>query len=390
MEIKHLTEEQYIDSMKLSMYAFQYKIKDEDIEGRKERLKYHRILGIYEEEQLAAKLHIIPLEIMVSTKKWKMGGIAGVATFPEYRRKGYVKALITEALKQMKEEGEIVSLLHPFDISFYRNYGWEIFTDNKKITIENKDLQFHGNPGGYVKRYDKETHHKEIEEVYDKYASQFSGMLVRETEWWKLSVYHDSQMAVYYNENHEATGYLLFNVSDRKMDVQEIAALNQEAREGLWNFICQHDSMVDQVSILVSVHEHFPYFIHQPKQKSEVYPYFMARIVDAEACLKKYSFSHTDEQIFLHIDDSYAPWNNGSYLIGNEEIKVYKNKPGSTCAQPPQRGIKLNINALTAMLFGYKRPADLYSMGYLQGSQSEVNVLEKMISPVKPFFYDFF
>ncbi|WP_338000911.1 hypothetical protein [Neobacillus terrae] len=38
--------------------------------------------------------------------------------------------------------------------------------------------------------------------------------------------------------------------------------------------------MVDTVALLVSVHAPFPYFLKQPKQKTEVFPYFMARIVD--------------------------------------------------------------------------------------------------------------
>ncbi|WP_052352827.1 GNAT family N-acetyltransferase [Neobacillus dielmonensis] len=36
-----------------------------------------------------------------------------MATFPEYRRTGHVKALITDALKQVKDKNQIVSLLAP-------------------------------------------------------------------------------------------------------------------------------------------------------------------------------------------------------------------------------------------------------------------------------------
>ncbi|MBS4213970.1 GNAT family N-acetyltransferase [Neobacillus rhizophilus] len=74
----------------------------------------------------AAKLHIIPLSIYIKDAEWNMGGIAGAATYPEYRRTGYVKSFILESLKQMRDNVQIVSLLHPFDIGFYRKYGWEI------------------------------------------------------------------------------------------------------------------------------------------------------------------------------------------------------------------------------------------------------------------------
>ncbi|MEH7301975.1 GNAT family N-acetyltransferase, partial [Neobacillus drentensis] len=60
MDIKILTEDDFLESLKLSEYAFQYKIADERISARKDMLKKHKILGIKEQENLAAKLHIIP------------------------------------------------------------------------------------------------------------------------------------------------------------------------------------------------------------------------------------------------------------------------------------------------------------------------------------------
>ena len=391
MEIIKLTAEQYQDSMELSMYAFQYKIKDEDIPKRKEMLKNHKILGVYQQEQLAAKLHIIPLEIIMPGGPWKMGGIAGVATYPEFRRKGLVNALLKEALREIKEEGQIVSFLHPFDIAFYRKFGWEIFTENRQITIQCKDLQFVGKANGTINRFSKETHTREIEDIYHSYATRFTGMLARDRDWWNHNIYQDEKVAVYYDENNnEAKGYILYKIKDRKMDVQELVVLNQEAREGLWNFVCQHDSMVDTVTLLVSVHDPFPYFLKQPKQKTEVYPYFMARIVDAEECLKRYVFRQGSESVFIHLEDDIAPWNNGSYLIGGTEVKVFKEKSGSTCTHRPKKGISLNINTLTAILFGYKRPNELFELGYIEGNSSEVDKLEHIIPYMKPFFYDFF
>jgi predicted acetyltransferase len=216
------------------------------------------------------------------------------------------------------------------------------------------------------------------------------GMLVRDDKWWKNNVYGDAQIAVYFNENAEAKGYLLYNIKERKMDVQELVYVNNEARCGLWNFICQHDSMVEEVTILTSTHENLPFILHQPKVKMEVSPYFMARIVDVEKCLDKYQFQSGPEKVFLHIEDSYAPWNNGSYLIGNSELKVFKEKQGSNCVQPPQRGIRIDINSLAAILFGYKRPLELYEMGYLKGSEMEAAIFEKLVPLNKPYFYDFF
>jgi len=391
MLVTEVREDEYLESIKLSMYAFQYKIADSDIPAKKEMVKNHKILGIWDEDILAAKLHIIPLTVHMNEDEWKMGGIAGVATYPEYRRNGYVKTLILDSLKHMRENAQIVSLLHPFDISFYRRFGWEIFSEQKKITIENKDLKFLESQQGFIKRYSKETHNEEIEKIYQQFCIQYTGMLKRETNWWKHHVYDgDSQLAVYHDSENEAKGYILYRVKERKMDVQEMAAMDQEARVGLWNFICQHDSMVETVTITLASQDPFPYFLPQPKVKTELHPYFMARVVDAEECLRKFPFMPGNELLFLHLEDSHAPWNNGSYLIGNGEIKVFKEKAGGQCVHPPKKGIRLNINSLSAILFGYKKPMELFEMGYLKGSEMEIELFEKMIPSIKSSFFDFF
>lgn len=390
LEIKELNEKDYLESMNLSMYAFQYKIPEENVPARMEMLKQHKVIGVWDENILAAKLHIIPYHIFMNGHEWKMGGIAGVAAYPEYRRNGYVKRLIIDALKRMKEESQIVSLLHPFDIGFYRKFGWEVFTENKKILIEKKDLKFLLNQPGAIKRFTKESHHPDIESVYAEFSKKYMGMLVRDTMWWKNNIYDDGQIAVYYNENNEAMGYIVYEVKERKLDVQELVPLNHGARIGLWNFICQHDSMVESVSILTSNHEGLPFIVQQPKLKMEVTPYFMGRIVDAEQCLQRYQFNAITKKVFLHLEDDYATWNNGSYLISNGEVKVYKEKTGSNCTQPPQRGVRLDINSLTAIVFGYKRPSELFELGCIKGHEAEIAVLEELIPMNKPYFYDFF
>lgn len=74
-----------------------------------------------EDGEVAAKAHLIPFEIYLEGEPLRMGGIGSVATYPEYRRQGYVKGLLTHLLAVMKEEGQTVSMLHPFSVSFTAN-----------------------------------------------------------------------------------------------------------------------------------------------------------------------------------------------------------------------------------------------------------------------------
>ena len=56
MDVKILKEEDYLESLRLSEYAFQYSVPDEKIPARLEMLKTHKISGIKDDSALAGKL----------------------------------------------------------------------------------------------------------------------------------------------------------------------------------------------------------------------------------------------------------------------------------------------------------------------------------------------
>src|SRR5690625_1180692 len=121
--IKQLTEKDYDQIFSLSQYAFQYELSYEELEKKKAEAKQHKIWGWMEGEEMGAKLHIIPLASYINGKTFNMGGISSVATWPEYRRKGLVKKLLSHALHDMKKNEQHLSLLHPFSFPFYHKYG---------------------------------------------------------------------------------------------------------------------------------------------------------------------------------------------------------------------------------------------------------------------------
>lgn len=168
------------------------------------------------------------------------------------------------------------------------------------------------------------------------------------------------------------------------MTVDEFVPLHNEARNGLWNFICQHDSMIKELEMTVSENEQLLYTLQEPRVKTEIKPYFMGRIVDVEQFLKQYelNWNNVQQEVILHITDSFAPWNNVSVRLVNYEITIIE--------EPMDKGIKLDINALSAILLGYKRPLELNELELISGSEEEIRAFENVVPVHKPFIYDFF
>ncbi|MGG0301386.1 GNAT family N-acetyltransferase [Bacillus albus] len=386
MNVIRLKEDKFKEALRLSEYAFQYKVDEERLQQQLTKMKEsHEIYGIMEGEDLAAKLHLIPFHIYIGKEKFKMGGVAGVATYPEYRRSGYVKELLQNSLQTMKKDGYTVSMLHPFAVAFYRKYGWELCANLLICHMTKSDLVMKKQVNGTVKRFNKENHPEEVEKLYETFAARFSGMLVRDEKWWLQAVYDDLTLAIYYDENKTAAGYMLYKVENSKMTVEEFVPLHNEARNGLWNFICQHDSMIKELEMTISENEPLLYTLQEPRVKAEIKPYFMGRIVDVEQFLKQYelNWNNVQQEVLIHITDSFAPWNNVSVRLANHEITIMKE-------ETIDKGIKLDINALSTIMFGYKRPLQLNELEFISGSEEEIQAFENIVPVRKAFIYDFF
>ncbi|NKW84293.1 enhanced intracellular survival protein Eis [Bacillus cereus] len=385
MNVIRLKEDKFREALRLSEYAFQYKVEEDRLQQQLTRMKEsHEVYGIMEGNDLAAKLHLIPFHIYIGKEKFKMSGVAGVATYPEYRRSGYVKELLQHSLQTMKKDGYTVSMLHPFAVAFYRKYGWELCTNLLVCHMTKSDLVMKKQVNGTVKRFNKENHSEEVEKLYEIFAERFSGMLVRNEKWWLQAVYDDLTLAIYYDENQTAAGYMLYKIENYKMTVEEFVPLHNEARNGLWNFICQHDSMIKDLEMTVSENEPLLYTLQEPRVKTEIKPYFMGRIVDVEQFLKQYelNWNNVQQEVILHITDSFAQWNNITVRIANHEITIIE--------EPIDKGIKLDINGLSTILFGYKRPLELNELELISGSEEEIRAFENVVPVRKPFIYDFF
>lgn len=383
MNVTKLDRNHYEKLLQLSSYAFQYKMAEDELEKRTEQLDQLEMYGVFDGDVLASKLHIIPFNIWLNEQKVKMGGIAGVATYPEYRRNGYVAGLIKHSLASMRKQEQLVSMLHPFSVSFYRRYGWEMLSNYTTVHLTKADLKKTTMADGTIKRFMEEAPIHDLEEVYNTYANQFIGMLDRTHERWKTNKIKDLAVAIYYNPEQLPQGYMIYEMKDEKMRVEEFIVNTHEARTGLWNYICQHDSMLKELEMYLEDRDPLLFHILDPKGRIEKRGYAMVRIVDVLPFLKVYPFQWGQgDSINLCIEDEHAPWNNGTFTISsNEMIKVDSQE---------FKGLKLTINHLSALLFGSITVQELSTLDSLHGKKEDIETLERILPRKRPFFLDFF
>ncbi|MGM8364970.1 GNAT family N-acetyltransferase [Virgibacillus sp. W0181] len=392
-EIKQLDRSDYEEIFALQQFAFQYELSEEALEKKQAETDRHTIWGWIVDGKLAGKLHLIPLTAYINGVEYAMGGVASVATWPEYRRQGIAKHLLSKALQHMKENGQVVSYLHPFSVAFYRRYGWEIAFAQKQYTIPIASLKRKWEGSGYIRSMDSKSNIDVLHSIYSTYAKEFNGMVVRDEKWWEQRVLkNDSDhTAVAYNLEGVPQGYIIFQVKNDVFTVKEMAYTCLNGWKLMYEFIANHDSMAAEVNITVPEDDKLPLLVDEPTFTQEVTPYFMVRIVDVLPFLKQYQFNNLQQQldtvVNLHVEDRFLPENSGTYQLQWEQNET---RVDYARGQTDGPGINCNIEVLSAMLMNYKRPTEFFEAGLLDGDFGQAELLEKLIPDRQTYFTDFF
>ncbi|TLS53183.1 GNAT family N-acetyltransferase [Paenibacillus antri] len=388
--IRNLEPHELDASMTLSEFAFQYRVPTDEREARLAAMKPHQQWGAFVDGVLAAKYTLLDFETWIHGVKFAMGGLAGVATWPDYRRQGLVAKLLVHSLETMRANGQTVSFLHPFSFPFYRKFGWEYYTDTKKYDIPVAKLPPAPPETSRVRRVANDG--ALLDPTYAAYASRYSGTLVRSEEWWRERIFHRSQetTAAYTDASGTMQGYVCYEVKDRTLAVSELVALSEEARRALFGYLRNHDSMAETLTLSAPADDPLAFLLPDPRVKQELVPYFMARVVDAAAFVAAMPFvAGAGATVRLRVSDAHAPWNDGAWTLAVDDA-------GRGTLAPDESGaadggaLQCGIAAFTAMTIGARRPGFLHAAGLLQGPADAVEALERVLPARQTYLADFF
>lgn len=404
-KIRYLTLKDLDDFNNLLRYAFQvsnnelitlgYEV-DEIKQAKSAVLSKAKVLGWFDGQKLASQIAVYPMKMNIHGVIYKMAGVTGVATYPEYSNLGLMNDLMIKSIENMKKEGQTISVLYPYSIPFYRRKGWEIISDKMSFTIKDTQLPKTITSKGRVERVSTDSN--DLKELYNKFSYARHGALIRgDLEWeeyWRWEV-DDTIVALYYNDKNEAEGYLVYVIENDVFHVKEMVYINFEARLGLWNYISAHFSMVDEVKGYNYTNEPIAFLLEDSEIKETIRPYIMARITDIKGFINNYPFLRKpkNKKINLIIKDDMAKWNNASFMIYWNEDKQTVCKRISKEYKRNSKDryiIKMDIKTLTTMLMSYKSPSYLYKIGRIEATANAIKLLESIIPKEQVYFSDYF
>jgi predicted acetyltransferase len=261
MEIRQIDAQERAEvSLPIQSYAFQSSPADAVLEERlRKNQDYYagNVTLVAEEDGAAvADASAIPMRQNIRGEVYPMAGVAGVATLPQARRRGYARALLTQLLGQMRDSGHVASALYPFRPSFYERFGYVGLPRTRTVTFSPScfasllhadlpgDVTWESAKEGYAVYRDFTTRLLADEHGFSVFPD-YRAVEVRDADRW---------IAVARADGGEAAGVVTYRVTGhaQALAADDMLVASPLGRALLLQFFARHIDQVSEVSVEVA------------------------------------------------------------------------------------------------------------------------------------------
>jgi predicted acetyltransferase len=277
-------------------------------------------------------------------------GIGSVATLPEYRRCGCIRAIFDEIFRIAPERGWATSFLYPFSYTYYRQFGYERVIQKKTIRIPVSVLNiFERNTNAVL--YDNISRIGDILKVYEKYAIRYNMMFRRDEKSHAYSTEpHKSKKWTYiwYNKEGAPVSYATITVDNGCLNVKELAYSDKAGLCGIIGFLRMFEGQVHEFYFSdLPIDSELDYIINSYSECDyKLHNSAMGRVLLADTLLRFNKYPNEPGHFRLRVNDT-LDYNNGVYEVeyadGKSEVK--KHADG-------EYDIAADIPSLSRIMFG--------------------------------------
>lgn len=306
------------------------------------RLRYNNDvnIAIQNGEEMIAALQMLPYPMTFEGEDIHTAYISGACTHPDYRNRGVMHELLSQAFARMLHDNVTLSTLIPAEpwlFGYYARSGYApVFRYAEETFVAS------GTPAADTGLT------LEMSAEYTKKRYEYLDRKLRERPCCIQHTKEDFQVIIAdlqlgqglictLNNGEEITALAIaYSIGEHGWHIGEIVSDTPETKTLLLQHICQRLNLAS-VRVLV------------PPTTNESRLLGMARIINAKTMLQLYATAHPELKLSIHLTDEQVSANNGHYYLNNGKcIKSAKPLPGSHLA--------LTIGKLTEKIFATSSP----------------------------------
>lgn len=121
-----------------------------------------------------------PFPVQFDGNVYTMTGIGGVATLPQYRRRGGIRGCFEAALPAMYQDGVAFSYLYPFSTAYYRKFGYEMGCERLQYHIRLDSMKYFDVSGNSSLAEPGNLMLPEIRQIYRVWQDKYNMMIANE------------------------------------------------------------------------------------------------------------------------------------------------------------------------------------------------------------------
>lgn len=359
-------------------------------------------LCAFEDGKLATSYAAWPLTMRFNGEGISVAGVTSVGTLPIYRRRGYLRKVITTHFELLHERGEQpIVILNASLAVIYQRYGYAVVSTRNSYNIEPRYLEFlppRPVPGTFREVDDDEF--QLLVDLYRRFRAERIGYVHRGRAMWEAGVLAPPPAGgllskVVYEEAGEPLGYVIYTterqhgpvpVPRQRLAIRDLVWLTASTYRAVWNYFAGMDLVSAIIWERVPSDDPLPHLLLEPRMLNVTsYDGIMARIVDVERALPKRHYCEEGTLTF-EIQDDLCPWNRGRWKL---ETSAAETSIRRTREEPQ---LVMPISTLAMLVFGQinaTEAARMERLGVLE--HSALSLWDRVMhTTYRPFCADLF
>ena len=387
IKIKTAVTEEELDIVQdMTTYAFSPSPVAERDTSRRQYTNISKKYILMDDDKPMCTLDAIPMTQNVRGKIFEMQGIAGVATYPEARRKGYVSKIMLHSLKEAISNKQAFSTLYPFRESFYARFGYINFPQDRKMLFSPSNLRqlVDIETKGEVDRVlakdnvDRAYNFLKSYQLMTHGLSLFIRQIARKWEksdFWLCFVVLDAKdvgMMMYRTEGFE-----------KSMHISGFFYNDSNAKYILMKYLSVHIDQFKEIAMRLFPGERPETWAYDMRLKicsRNWVPSPMGRVLHIERIA---GMEVGTGEISIDIKDMQCDWNNRKWLFrsNNGILEI---------SETDKAHISLTIQGLSALIYGVYQLDDFKFQGWGELTTAQMEELENLFPSTTPVLYELF